>query len=261
MTAHRAVMTTSWDDGHPLDFRIAELLTKHGLTGTFYVPRASQKKVMTAVQVRELSGAFEIGAHTLDHARIDRVPDGEASRQLLGSRRWIEEVTGKGCKVFCFPEGKFNGRQLRLVRETGFRAARTVELLSIAEPQYIRGLWLIPTTIQAFPHGPLAYAKNAAKRLTFSHLMTVPAALRAKDWMTVARKMLIRTIARGGVFHLWGHSWEIEQEQQWQELEEFLAFAGARLKNSSCVANGELCNGRAAEGVSWGRRMDMREKA
>jgi peptidoglycan-N-acetylglucosamine deacetylase len=257
----KCLMTTSWDDGHPLDFRVAELLTKYGLTGTFYVPRASQKQVMTAARVRELSCGFEIGAHTLDHVRIDRMPDAEASRQLLGSRRWVEETTGKKCSVFCFPGGKFNGRQLRLVRETGYRAARTVELLSIAEPRSVGGLWIIPTTIHAYPHGPLAYAKNAAKRLTASHLLKLPAALFAKDWVALAKEMLIRTTEHGGVFHLWGHSWEIEQERQWNQLEAFLAFAGGRVKNSSCVVNGELCGGLAAEGVPWVPRINRRERA
>jgi peptidoglycan/xylan/chitin deacetylase (PgdA/CDA1 family) len=235
------LMTTSWDDGHPLDFRIAELLAKYGLTGTFYVPRASQKQVMTAAQVRELSGAFEIGAHTLDHVRIDRVPDAEASRQMLGSRQWIEEVTAKSCEIFCFPGGKFRDRQLRLVREAGFRAARTVELLSVAESSYVRGLWIIPTTVQAFPHGAYAYARNAARRFSFSHFVSLPAAIRSRGWVTLAREMLARIAVHGGVFHLWGHSWEIEEESQWENLEAFLETMGSRREKWQGVTNSELC--------------------
>ena len=34
-----AYITTSWDDGHPLDFRVAELLAKYGLPGTFDAAR------------------------------------------------------------------------------------------------------------------------------------------------------------------------------------------------------------------------------
>jgi hypothetical protein len=30
-----AYITTSWDDGHPLDLRVAELLAKYGLKDTF----------------------------------------------------------------------------------------------------------------------------------------------------------------------------------------------------------------------------------
>lgn len=237
----RVLMTTSWDDGHPLDFRIAELLTKYGLTGTFYVPRSSQRQVMTAAQVRELSGTFEIGAHTLDHVRIDRMPDAEASWQLLGSRRWVEETTGKKCSVFCFPGGKFKNRQLRLVREAGFHAARTVELLSAAEPSYVTGLWIIPTTVQAFPHGAFAYARNAAKRFSLSHLVSTPAALHSRGWVALAKEMFSRTAECGGVFHLWGHSWEIEEESQWENLEAFLKTMCSWREKWNGVTNSELC--------------------
>ena len=35
------IITTSWDDGHPLDFKLAELLNKYNLKGTFYIPRSN----------------------------------------------------------------------------------------------------------------------------------------------------------------------------------------------------------------------------
>jgi peptidoglycan/xylan/chitin deacetylase (PgdA/CDA1 family) len=234
-------MTTSWDDGHPLDFRVAELLEKYGLAGTFYVPRTSQKAVMHTREICELGHKFEIGAHTLEHVRIDRLTDEEAFAQLSGSRQWVEEVTGKSCEVFCFPGGMFKKRQLRLVREAGFRAARTVELLSTAEPRQIDGLCVIPTTIQAFPHGTYAYVKNALLRFSRAFYFALRSSSKSGDWVAQAMEILVRTIEQGGVFHLWGHSWEIEQEGQWQQLESFLSFASARLSSLQCVTNAELC--------------------
>ena len=35
------IVTTSWDDGHPLDFKIASLLEEYNLKGTFYIPKAN----------------------------------------------------------------------------------------------------------------------------------------------------------------------------------------------------------------------------
>ena len=233
-------ITTSWDDGHPLDFRIAELLAKYGLSGTFYVPRASQRQVITVSQVRTLSNTFEIGAHTLDHETVERSTDEETRGQLFGSRQWVEEITGKRCEVFCFPGGKFKARQLRLVREAGFHAVRTVELLSIAEPRLVDGLQIISTTIQAFPHPRFAYLKNAAKRLPYSGLVPLKVAMYGGDWVALAKDLLARTIARGGVFHLWGHSWEIDEQNQWRQLEEVLALLGSCKTNAKSVTNGEL---------------------
>jgi peptidoglycan/xylan/chitin deacetylase (PgdA/CDA1 family) len=237
------VMTTSWDDGHPLDMRVAEMLAKRGLTGTFYVPRSNQKPVMDRSQILELSKSFEIGAHTLEHVRIDRLSDAEARLQLSGSREWIEELTGQSCRLFCFPGGKFRNRQLQLVRQAGYQAARTVELLSAASPRRVDGLFVIPTTIQVFPHGLFAYARNALKRLSTPPLHWLRRSLLSRDWLTLAKELFIRVVKRGGVFHLWGHSWEIAEQRQWQALEDFLAFAGAHLKSASCVTNGELCRG------------------
>jgi hypothetical protein len=42
-----AFLTASWDDGHPLDFRIADMLERYGLTGTFYVPSRAETTVMS----------------------------------------------------------------------------------------------------------------------------------------------------------------------------------------------------------------------
>jgi peptidoglycan-N-acetylglucosamine deacetylase len=237
----RSFLSTSWDDGHPLDLRIAELLTKHGLTGTFYVPRSSQTPVMNSGQIQELSRAFEIGAHTLDHVRIDRAPDAEARRQIFGARQWVEQITGQGCEVFCFPQGKFKARHLRFVRDAGFRAARTVELLSIAEPRSADGLQMIPTTVQAFPHRFSVYAKNAAKRLAATPFLNLAPAASSKNWVALAKKMLCRVIERGGVFHLWGHSWEIEEQQQWEELEELMQAMSLCRERCTVVTNAELC--------------------
>ncbi|MGB2622501.1 MAG: polysaccharide deacetylase family protein [Candidatus Acidiferrum sp.] len=235
-------MTTSWDDGHPLDLRVAELLVKYGLEGTFYVPRSSQKQVMNRSQIRDLSKLFEIGAHTLEHVAIDRLSDQEASLQLSGSRQWIEELTGKSCRAFCFPGGKFRPRQLQLVRDAGYQAARTVELLSTANPRRIAGLCLIPTSVQVFPHGPYAYARNALKRFSASVVFSPGSVLLSRDWATLAKHLFLRTTERGGVFHLWGHSWEIDERGQWENLEMFLTAMCQRHEDLKSVTNSELCS-------------------
>jgi glycosyltransferase involved in cell wall biosynthesis/peptidoglycan/xylan/chitin deacetylase (PgdA/CDA1 family) len=240
-TERSVLVTTSWDDGDPLDLRVAELLTKYGLTGTFYVPRSGQRAVMHVSEIRELSKTFEIGGHTLEHVAIDRLSEGDARVQLSGSREWIEQLTGKDCRVFCFPGGKFRNKQLRLVREAGYQAARTVELLSTRSPQCVDGLWLIPTTVQVFPHGPSAYAKNALKRFSSSVMFRPRVGLIARDWAALAKELFFRAIKRGGVFHLWGHSWEIEEQGQWENLENFLMTICRWREELKGVTNSELC--------------------
>lgn len=51
----RAVVTSSWDDGHPLDLRVADLLARCGVKGTYYVPGSG-----TPGEVYNVSGGVEI---------------------------------------------------------------------------------------------------------------------------------------------------------------------------------------------------------
>jgi peptidoglycan/xylan/chitin deacetylase (PgdA/CDA1 family) len=235
-----SVMTTSWDDGHPLDIRIADLLASYGLTGTFYVPKQASSPVMSAVQIRDLSSRFEIGSHLLEHRMLDQLTDEQAREQLSGSRGWVEQVTGKPCRTLCFPWGRYRHEQLSLVREAGYLSARTTELLSTAFPRRVEGLALLSTTVQAYPHSPLAYTKNALKRRSLGNLMRAGALFYRRTWLQLAGKLLERTLSRGGVFHLWGHSWEIEQERQWGRLEELLAVVAANKDRLTIKTNSEL---------------------
>jgi len=55
---------SSWDDGHPLDERVAELHADRGLKATFFVPLRNRegRSVMHPSTVRSLDRAgFEIG--------------------------------------------------------------------------------------------------------------------------------------------------------------------------------------------------------
>jgi hypothetical protein len=237
----RTYITTSWDDGHPLDFRVAELLTRYNLRGTFYVPRAAETGTMAAAQVRELSSSFEVGAHTLTHAVLTRTVERQAREEVRGSKNWLEDVTGQPCLLFCPPQGKHSSHHLALIREAGFRAVRTVELLSLDLPRPAAGLLLLPTTVQAHPHRLSAYARNLAKRLAFRNLWLYVRHGRSTDWPKLARLLLAQALQRGGVFHLWGHSWELEESGQWQRLEEVLKFLSEFTGRAPARTNLQVC--------------------
>ena len=104
-----AYMTTSWDDGHPLDLRVAALLSKYGLAGTFYVPAMTERETMSAAQLRELVPDFEIGAHTIHHVDLTRVADERAWHEIVDSKSWVEDNTGIPCTCFCPPIGGYAG--------------------------------------------------------------------------------------------------------------------------------------------------------
>ena len=224
-------ITTSWDDGNVLDFRVAELLSRHGLRATFYIPRQASTGVMSEAQVRELSKSFEIGAHTMRHVFLDTAEDAVAGREIRDSKAWVEQVTGRPCPLFCPPGGKFNSTHLAQIKAAGFVGLRTVEFLSVDLPRTKDGLIVMPTTLQAHQNGLAAYSRNIAKRRAWRNLWLYVRHGRSTQWEKLAFSLLEVVRRRGGVFHLWGHSWELEQAAQWERLENVLAFLGAAVKD------------------------------
>jgi hypothetical protein len=244
----KAIFTTSWDDGNPLDFRIAEMLARYGLRGTFYIPRKIDSGVMSEKQMRELSQSFEIGAHTLNHVFLTTTDDTNASIEIRVSKSWVQDVTGNPCAMFCPPAGKHTARHLEHVRNSGYAGLRTVEFMSLDRPRRVNGLAVMPTTMQSHPHGAATYLKNAAKRKSVANVWNYLAHGSKGDWTKSAESMMRRAIQTGGVFHLWGHSWEIEQFDQWQNLERVLRTMGALRDQADCLTNGEVvecCSSRA----------------
>src|SRR5579885_3370187 len=96
LTHSKLLVTTSWDDGHPSDLRIAELLDKHRLKGTFYVPRSNceGRAVMTCAEIASLAPRFEIGGHTQDHVSLTELDPAAAFEQIQSNKRWLEDVIG-----------------------------------------------------------------------------------------------------------------------------------------------------------------------
>jgi hypothetical protein len=239
-------ITVSWDDGHPWDLRVAALLAKHRLSGTFYIPMRTTHGTMAASQIRQLSGAFEIGAHTLDHVTLTRANDTQALQQIVGAKSWLEDNTGLPCLMFCPPEGRYSGRHLKMLRKAGYLGLRSVELTSLDFPRPKAGLMLMPTSVQAHPHSPIALCKNALKRVTLGNLWRYIVHGRSTDWCGMASSLLRQAIKTGGVFHLWGHSWELRQTGQWQRLDEVLAMMREFADQAFVLTNGQICQQFAA---------------
>lgn len=241
-----ACITLSWDDGHPLDMRVAELMAKHGLRGTFYAPRIGEHETLAEPDLRQLGLAFEIGAHTLSHTVLTGAPDRIAWQEISGSKCWIEDVIGTPCPMFCPPRGRFSRIHLEMINWAGYRAVRTVELLSLDWPRRHGQLLLMPTTVQAWSHDALSYVGNAVKRAAARNLLRYLLHAGRAEWHRLGGALLEQTRRRGGVFHLWGHSWEVDACGGWSRLEEMMRLLGEHVHDVPALTNGEICRAVAA---------------
>lgn len=238
------IVTTSWDDGDLLDERVAEMLDRHGLTGTFYIARKHRPNRLSEADIRRLAARFEIGAHTLNHPDLTTLAPAEKQSEIAGSKAWLEDITGKPVTMFCYPCGSFDKETKQAVRQAGFRGARTVRQFSVTPP---RDQYALRTTLQVHPSVLRRNTlRDLGRYLIHGALGTAfPAALWAKslrerNWSRLADLLFAAAaLDEGSVFHLWGHSWEIEEKAMWRECDAFLrSISGLGFRSCS---NGEIC--------------------
>src|SRR5579884_568631 len=229
------LVTTSWDDGYPADLRVAELLQQHGLQGTFFVPsqNAEGREVMRRGEIAQLATAFEIGGHTHSHISLTDVPRRVAAEQINSNKRWLEDLLGEPVRGFAYVRGHYDAEIRDLVIEAGYEYARTTKnLMSIPG----RNQFELCTTAQFYPHTPTTYIKNYVSGVpTLGRAAVLAPLLRGaalSDRLLAAARACATS---GGHFHLWGHSWEIEQHDLWAELDRL--FGQLRELNAAFVSN------------------------
>ena len=230
-------LTTSWDDGDEEDFRIAELLAKYRLKGTFYpCPRTPAPRPLSNAQLRDLGRTQEIGAHTLSHLELTRVGASAVRDEIGGSKKHLEDVLGRPIDMFCFPRGKYSRALGRIALEEGFKAARTTDAF---RTQNALDGPLLHVTLQAYPHTNWTHWIHALRHGNWSGLGVYRRVPKDKrSWVELAKLMLTEVADRGGVWHLWGHSWECKALDLWDSLEEIFRFA-SELKTVFPRTNGE----------------------
>lgn len=236
------IFVSSWDDGHPSDLRLAELLSRYGLRGTFYVPihNLEGRAVMSVDQLRELDTAFELGSHTFGHIYLPRLSRAECVQQITEGKVQLEDALGHGVDGFCYPGGKLNRSVRQRVIDAGFTHARTTSNLWLSEG---KDAFTIPTTAQFYPHNLRVLWRNFLKGGNYG--------VRAKAFQSLVRpgnrfdafQMLVNRFSESDyVLHFWGHSWEIDKYNLWHRLEKFLSFVASL--RPTCLTVSELVDAR-----------------
>jgi peptidoglycan/xylan/chitin deacetylase (PgdA/CDA1 family) len=145
--------------------------------------QAPRQPLLTWSQVREFDRhGMTIGAHTLDHARLDLLRDAEVELQVAGCKQVIEEQLGHGIDLFAYPYG----RHTPAIRQTVgqfFAGACTARpdlvgsesdplLLDRIDASYVARPWLFTQLFH--PLFPRYVALRRALRSQAAHLLQRP---------------------------------------------------------------------------------------
>jgi peptidoglycan/xylan/chitin deacetylase (PgdA/CDA1 family) len=80
--------------------------------------------IMTPAELVELASAgVEIGAHSVDHVRLDELTYADALDQLRRSRVVLEDLLGTPIRSMAYPYGRASERTMRAAAEAGYELA------------------------------------------------------------------------------------------------------------------------------------------
>ena len=218
----KVIVTTSWDDGHKLDIKLSGLLRQYSLQGTiYYAPHNrewNEDELLSLDEVINISHEFEIGGHTMTHPDLTKVSIEKAKNEIEDSRLFLQDLLQTEVNSFCYPKGRFNVSIKKAVQESGYKNARTVERFCFG----IKDKFAAGTSVNTYQH-----YQDILRVWQFSD-WNISKAIRSWDWGELAKQMFDYVLENGGVFHLWGHSWEIEENNDWERLEEVFEYISRR---------------------------------
>jgi len=202
--------------------KVLKILEKHQVRGTFYITSdlVGEAGYLDCQQILDIvKKGHEIGSHSQTHQKLGTMDKKQVLSALVTSKADIEELTGTEIFGFSYPFGCFDKRIKALAKLANYKYARTTRFGTISCPPRDWFEW-DPSLIA---QGRGGYRKKFFHR---NFRFMSPRALFArgfpKDWVEVAHYMFKSAYARGGLFHLWGHSRILRENADLKRLDDFL---------------------------------------
>lgn len=228
-TKSNLIVTTSWDDGTITDLKLAELLEKYGIKGTLYIPKFREGTPLREKDIMVLDKKFEIGAHSMTQPDLTKVSSAEAKREIEDSKAYLEDLLGHNISMFAYPYGRYDEKVTKMVKEAGFIAARTCDPGGFNLPQ---DPYQWHVTLIASNGSPLM-----ALRIWWRFHLWKPSSL--LDWESRAKSLFDLALEEGGIYHIYGHSAEFEENNTWDKLERVLDYISCK-EGVQYTVNGEI---------------------
>lgn len=192
---HKA-MTMSYDDGRNLDLRLARLFDLHGIRGTFHLNsiKFGRDRYLAAQDVAKTFAHHEVSCHTYSHPYLDRIPTEQVVEEITEDRRVLEALCGYPIRGMSYPYGTYSADLIGLLRALGMRYARTIKSTE---------KFSLPTDFMEWH--PTCHHNNE----------------RLFELLEKFKKSKTNL----ALFYLWGHSFEFENDNNWEVIERFCAEA------------------------------------
>ncbi len=214
-------LTLSYDDGVFQDLRLADILRQHGIKATFNINSgrisdtdAQNTGVMSKKQMLTAYKSFEVAAHTLTHPFLDQLPTSVVVDEIMQDRKNIEDIFGGICTGFAYPYGRFSDGVVDALKMCGIKYARTVNSTNGFN---LPTDWLVLN--------PTCHHNNPRLFELLDSFLSIENRLDSPPRM----------------FYLWGHSYEFDDNNNWDIIERFAATASGK-EDIWYTTNSEICS-------------------
>ena len=115
-----------WKDQYPTAY---QSLKKHNFLATFFIVTDSvgHSAFMNWEQLQEMSAAgMDIQPHSLTHPRLTELEGHDLRREIVESKKILENRLNKQVAVFSYPFGSYNDTVIAMVKSAGFEGAVSV---------------------------------------------------------------------------------------------------------------------------------------
>ena len=218
-------LTLSYDDGVRQDKRLISIMQKNGIKGTFNINSGHfsdkyegvEKGRMTADEAYELytKSGMEVAVHGYKHLSLSRVEESVGTLDVIKDRDTLEKMFNKIIKGMAYANGSYSDSVVEMLKKCGINYSRT----TISTEKFD-----IPTDWLRLP----ATCHHNNPRL-------MELAREFVEWKKPDYYWRVKPL----LFYLWGHSYEFDNNNNWNVIEEFAEYIGGR-DDVWYATNGEI---------------------
>lgn len=202
-------VTLSYDDGCNTDTKLIETIEKYGIKCTFNLVGSTVEKgeelSVDFIKKNILGKGHEIANHGYYHRGLDCVRPIEGIRDTLDSRLCLEKTFGIIVRGMAFPDRNVN----RFVKPDVYAEVKNyLKELDIAYSRLPCGNESFELPDDWYSWAPTTHHKNP-------NLMKL-----ADEFLNLDLSKLYIASRSAKVFYMWGHSFEFENNGNWELLDE-----------------------------------------
>lgn len=224
-------VTFSYDDGCPYDVKLLEIMNRFGLKCTFNLvgEKIAAEAPLSKDFIKEniIGGGHEIACHGYYHRAQNRIRPLEGIREVIDCRQILEDSFGIIVRGMAYPDSVVN----RFHEPDAYKRVR--EQISCLELAYVRSgdgdnqLFTLPE--DWYNWIPTAHHDNP-------RIMTY-----IDSFNEIDPNKLYSSVRYPRLFYLWGHSYEFENNGNWEHLETICQKLSGK-ENVWYATNIEICD-------------------